>query len=157
MPKAEVHLHLEGTLEPELKFELAARNGLDLPYGPVEEMRAVYAWGVQIRSRCKSRLFACATEFVHPTPCRYVQRRRTSSRCQRQSVAGWTRNEYCRPRGRTWESAASITRSAACSRGRATCRLSTCNSCRRRRISISFSRSDLPTRTISSNRRRTAQ
>ena len=32
MPKAELHLHLEGTLEPELKFELAARNGLELPY-----------------------------------------------------------------------------------------------------------------------------
>jgi adenine deaminase len=42
MPKAELHLHLEGTLEPELKFELAGRNGLDLPYGSVEEMRAAY-------------------------------------------------------------------------------------------------------------------
>lgn len=45
MPKAELHLHLEGTLEPELKFELAARNGLDLPYGSVEEMRAAYRFG----------------------------------------------------------------------------------------------------------------
>jgi adenosine deaminase len=42
MPKAELHLHIEGTLEPELKFELAARNGLALPYGSVEEMRAAY-------------------------------------------------------------------------------------------------------------------
>ncbi len=42
MPKAELHLHLEGTLEPELKFDLAASNGLDLPYGSVEEMRAAY-------------------------------------------------------------------------------------------------------------------
>jgi adenosine deaminase len=42
MPKAELHVHLEGTLEPELKFELAARNGLDLPYGSVDEMRAAY-------------------------------------------------------------------------------------------------------------------
>jgi len=42
MPKAELHLHLEGTLEPELKFELAARNGLDLPYTSIEEMRAAY-------------------------------------------------------------------------------------------------------------------
>lgn len=42
MPKAELHLHLEGTLEPELKFALAARNGLDLPYDAVEEMRAAY-------------------------------------------------------------------------------------------------------------------
>jgi adenosine deaminase len=42
MPKAELHLHIEGTLEPELKFELAARNGLELPYGSVDEMRAAY-------------------------------------------------------------------------------------------------------------------
>jgi adenine deaminase len=42
MPKAELHLHLEGTLEPELKFELAARNGLELPYRSVDEMRAAY-------------------------------------------------------------------------------------------------------------------
>jgi len=42
MPKAELHLHLEGTLEPELKFELAARNGLELPYRSVNEMRAAY-------------------------------------------------------------------------------------------------------------------
>jgi adenosine deaminase len=44
LPKAELHLHLEGTLEPELKFELAARNGLELPYGSVDEMRAAYAF-----------------------------------------------------------------------------------------------------------------
>ena len=42
MPKAELHLHIEGTLEPELKFELAARNGLSLPYASVEEMRTAY-------------------------------------------------------------------------------------------------------------------
>jgi adenosine deaminase len=44
LPKAELHLHLEGTLEPELKFELAARSGLDLPYGSVDEMRAAYGF-----------------------------------------------------------------------------------------------------------------
>jgi len=44
LPKAELHLHLEGTLEPELKFELAARNGLDLPYASAEEMRAAYGF-----------------------------------------------------------------------------------------------------------------
>lgn len=42
MPKAELHLHIEGTLEPGLKFELAARNGVELPYGSVDEMRAAY-------------------------------------------------------------------------------------------------------------------
>jgi adenine deaminase len=42
LPKAELHLHIEGTLEPELKFELAARNAVDLPYASVDEMRAAY-------------------------------------------------------------------------------------------------------------------
>jgi adenosine deaminase len=42
MPKCELHVHLEGTLEPEMKFELARRNGMTLPYKNVEEMRAAY-------------------------------------------------------------------------------------------------------------------
>ncbi|GAA1706467.1 adenosine deaminase [Nonomuraea bangladeshensis] len=44
LPKCELHLHIEGTLEPELKFELAARNGLALPYASAEEMRAAYSF-----------------------------------------------------------------------------------------------------------------
>jgi adenosine deaminase len=42
IPKAELHLHIEGTLEPELKFELAKRNDLSLPYASAAEMRAAY-------------------------------------------------------------------------------------------------------------------
>lgn len=42
LPKAELHLHLEGTLEPELKFALAERNGITLPHTSVEEIRASY-------------------------------------------------------------------------------------------------------------------
>ena len=42
MPKVELHVHLEGTLEPELAFALAERNGVTLPYASVEEMRAAY-------------------------------------------------------------------------------------------------------------------
>ncbi len=44
LPKCELHLHIEGALEPELKFELAARNGLGLPYASAEEMRAAYSF-----------------------------------------------------------------------------------------------------------------
>ena len=44
MPKAELHLHIEGTLEPELSFELARRNGVALPYPSIEALRAAYAF-----------------------------------------------------------------------------------------------------------------
>ncbi len=42
LPKVELHLHIEGTLEPELMFALAERNGVELPYDSVEEVRAAY-------------------------------------------------------------------------------------------------------------------
>ncbi|MYN09472.1 adenosine deaminase [Pseudoduganella aquatica] len=44
MPKAELHIHIEGSLEPELIFALAARNGVALPYASVEALRAAYAF-----------------------------------------------------------------------------------------------------------------
>ena len=44
MPKAELHIHIEGSLEPELIFALAARNGVKLPYASVEALRAAYAF-----------------------------------------------------------------------------------------------------------------
>jgi adenosine deaminase len=42
LPKAELHVHVEGTLEPELVFELAERNRVRLPWGSVAELRAAY-------------------------------------------------------------------------------------------------------------------
>jgi adenosine deaminase len=44
MPKAELHIHIEGSLEPELIFKLALRNGVTLPYASVEALRAAYAF-----------------------------------------------------------------------------------------------------------------
>ncbi len=45
LPKAELHLHIEGSLEPELMFALAERNGVAIPYASVEDVRAAYAFG----------------------------------------------------------------------------------------------------------------
>ena len=44
MPKAELHIHIEGALEPEMIFALAARNGVALPYASVDELRRAYAF-----------------------------------------------------------------------------------------------------------------
>ncbi len=44
MPKAELHIHIEGSLEPELIFALAERNGVQLPYANVEALRSAYAF-----------------------------------------------------------------------------------------------------------------
>jgi len=43
MPKAELHIHIEGSLEPELIFALAQRNGVALPYASVEALRSAHA------------------------------------------------------------------------------------------------------------------
>ena len=42
LPKIELHLHLEGSLEPELMFSLAHKNGLDLPFDSIEEVKEAY-------------------------------------------------------------------------------------------------------------------
>ena len=42
LPKVELHLHLEGSLEPELMFKLAERNNIQLPFGSVTELREAY-------------------------------------------------------------------------------------------------------------------
>ena len=42
IPKAELHIHIEGALEPEMMFDLAAKNGLDLPFDSVADIRQAY-------------------------------------------------------------------------------------------------------------------
>jgi len=44
VPKAELHLHLEGTLEPDLRFELAERNAVEIPFATVEDVRESYVF-----------------------------------------------------------------------------------------------------------------
>ena len=44
MPKAELHLHIEGTLEPELMLKLAARNAVDLPYRSIDDIEKAYSF-----------------------------------------------------------------------------------------------------------------
>ena len=64
LPKAELHLHIEGTLEPELAFAIAERNGLALPYPSVDELRAAYRF-----SNLQEFLdvyYACAGVLVEP-------------------------------------------------------------------------------------------
>lgn len=39
LPKVELHVHIEGTLEPELKFKLAQRNGIKLPFSSEQEVK----------------------------------------------------------------------------------------------------------------------
>jgi adenosine deaminase len=44
LPKAELHMHIEGSLEPELMFDLARRNRVEIPFGSVEAVRAAYSF-----------------------------------------------------------------------------------------------------------------
>jgi adenosine deaminase len=45
LPKAELHLHIEGTLEPELMFECSQRNGVELSYPDIESVKRAYVFG----------------------------------------------------------------------------------------------------------------
>jgi adenosine deaminase len=63
LPKAELHLHIEGTLEPELMFELAQRNAIKLPYADADAARRAYRFG-NLRSFLDLYYRACSV-LVH--------------------------------------------------------------------------------------------
>ena len=42
LPKAELHVHIEGTFEPELMFAIAKRNQIDIPYQTIEDVKNAY-------------------------------------------------------------------------------------------------------------------
>ena len=42
LPKAELHLHIEGSFEPELMFEIAQRNQIEIPYKTIDEVKKAY-------------------------------------------------------------------------------------------------------------------
>lgn len=81
-PKAELHLHIEGTLEPELAFALAQRNGIAFPYASVDALRAAYDF-----SNLQSFLdlyYACADvlrceEDFHDLMLAYLRRARADN------------------------------------------------------------------------------
>ncbi|WP_022729026.1 adenosine deaminase [Fodinicurvata sediminis] len=50
MPKVELHLHIEGSLEPPMMFELARRNGVEIPYGSVEEIEQAFRRGARFEN-----------------------------------------------------------------------------------------------------------
>ena len=55
IPKAELHLHIEGSLEPELMFKLARRNNIKIPFKSVKEVRSAYNFhSITLTSFCST-------------------------------------------------------------------------------------------------------
>ena len=77
LPKAELHLHIEGTLEPEMMFELAARNDVELPFASVDEVRAAYEF-TDLQSFLDIYYQACAVllteQDFYDLMCAYLER-----------------------------------------------------------------------------------
>ena len=82
MPKPELHIHIEGSLEPELIFEMSRRNGVAIPYAGVEELRRAYAF-----TNLQSFLdiyYAGASVLIterdfHDMACAYLQKARAEN------------------------------------------------------------------------------
>ena len=88
LPKAELHVHVEGTLEPELAFELAARNGIELPFGDVAALRRAQSFSdlqsfLDLYYACMAVL-RTAQDF-HDLAAAYLTRARATASCGRSS------------------------------------------------------------------------
>jgi hypothetical protein len=84
MPKAELHLHIEGTLEPEMMLALAKRNGVTLPYADVDAIRNAYRFNSL--QDFLDVYYAGMSFSISPPPISSGWRRRTSSMSRYSSI-----------------------------------------------------------------------
>ena len=68
LPKAELHVHIEGTFEPELMFAIAGRNGVSIPYADVDAVRRAYDFhNLQSLIFTTQRRRSCSTNRIFTT------------------------------------------------------------------------------------------
>ena len=69
LPKAELHVHIEGTFEPELMFAIAGRNGVSIPYADVDAVRRAYDFTTSSPSSIftTQRRRSCSTNRIFTT------------------------------------------------------------------------------------------
>ena len=89
LPKAELHVHIEGTLEPEMIFAIAARNGIALAYPSVEALRDAYRFtDLAVVSGCTTAAWPCLqkTQDYYDLTAAYLQARELARRSSRRDL-----------------------------------------------------------------------